>query len=229
MNYVISDIHGRYDLYKEMLEKIKFSDSDTLYVLGDCADRGPDGIKVWLDMMERRNVVPFIGNHDEMAYKVLSVWIHPENMGEGFRDDVELWFYNGGKVTYDVFKELDEATREKILWFMDRFIYHTEMEVNGERYFLSHTIGENPGLPLGKYSAYDYIWGRINYDECYDENTILVTGHTPTGIIDPEYSGKIYIKNNHIAVDCGAAFKKGRLGCICLDTMEEFYTVNKVG
>ena len=47
--------------------------------------------------------------------------------------------------------------------------------------------------------------------------------NTPTGLIEKEYVGKIYKKHNHIAVDCGAFFKDGRLGCICLDTMEEFY------
>lgn len=39
MNYVFSDILGYYDKYKEMLEKIKFSDYDTLYILGDVMDR----------------------------------------------------------------------------------------------------------------------------------------------------------------------------------------------
>ena len=33
---------------------------------------------------------------------------------------------------------------------------------------------------------------------------------------------KIYRKNNHIAVDCGAVYGKC-LACLCLDTMEEFY------
>jgi hypothetical protein len=31
----MSDLHGRYDRYIAMLEKINFSASDTLYVLGD--------------------------------------------------------------------------------------------------------------------------------------------------------------------------------------------------
>ena len=35
-------------------------------------------------------------------------------------------------------------------------------------------------------------------------------------------SVRIYKKNNHIAIDCGAVYGN-RLGCICLDTMEEFY------
>ena len=37
--YVISDIHGNYEAYMRLLEKIRFSESDTLYVLGDILDR----------------------------------------------------------------------------------------------------------------------------------------------------------------------------------------------
>ena len=38
--YVISDIHGEYELFMKMLEKIKFQNTDTLYILGDILDRG---------------------------------------------------------------------------------------------------------------------------------------------------------------------------------------------
>ena len=41
MTYCISDIHGEYGRYLEMLEKINFSDEDKLYVLGDVIDRNP--------------------------------------------------------------------------------------------------------------------------------------------------------------------------------------------
>ena len=34
MTYVMSDIHGHYDKYREMLETIEFAADDTLYVLG---------------------------------------------------------------------------------------------------------------------------------------------------------------------------------------------------
>lgn len=43
--YVISDIHGQYDMFMELLEKIPLKDSDTLYILGDVVDRGPHPIK----------------------------------------------------------------------------------------------------------------------------------------------------------------------------------------
>ena len=46
-------------------------------------------------------------------------------------------------------------------------------------------------------------------------------------LIDENFSGKIWKRNNHIAVDCGAGFGKP-LGCICLDTMEEFYVYREV-
>ena len=41
MVYLMSDLHGRYDKYLQMLEKISFSDEDELFLLGDLCDRGP--------------------------------------------------------------------------------------------------------------------------------------------------------------------------------------------
>ena len=67
MTYVMSDLHGCYDKYAWMLEKIGFGDGDTLYILGDVIDRGPDGIRILLDMMGRKNVIPIIGNHESLA------------------------------------------------------------------------------------------------------------------------------------------------------------------
>ena len=38
MHYVIADPHGEYDRFQRMLERIGFSDGDTLYLLGDAVD-----------------------------------------------------------------------------------------------------------------------------------------------------------------------------------------------
>ena len=51
MIYVMSDIHGCYDKYKKMLEKIALSEEDTLYLLGDVVDRGEHGMKILLDIL----------------------------------------------------------------------------------------------------------------------------------------------------------------------------------
>ncbi len=39
MHWAISDIHGCYEEYRALLEKISFSPRDTLYFLGDAVDR----------------------------------------------------------------------------------------------------------------------------------------------------------------------------------------------
>lgn len=38
MIYAMSDLHGCYDKYIKMLEKINFGDNDTLYILGDIVE-----------------------------------------------------------------------------------------------------------------------------------------------------------------------------------------------
>lgn len=67
MTCVMSDLHGQYDKYLQMLKKIGFGDGDTLYILGDVIGRGEGGIDILLDMMERKNVIPLIGNHESLA------------------------------------------------------------------------------------------------------------------------------------------------------------------
>ena len=52
MIYAMSDLHGCYELYRAMLEKIRFGNDDTLYVLGDCVDRGPEGIRIVRDLAQ---------------------------------------------------------------------------------------------------------------------------------------------------------------------------------
>ena len=49
--YAIADIHGEYDLFMELLDKIALQDTDTLYVIGDVVDRGPHPVKVLQQMM----------------------------------------------------------------------------------------------------------------------------------------------------------------------------------
>ena len=94
MIYAMSDLHGCYDKYKNMLEKINLSENDTLYILGDVVDRGKDGIKILLDIMKRKNIVPLLGNHDFTAYSVLK-HSHKENkpdwyllFAEGYITDI---------------------------------------------------------------------------------------------------------------------------------------------
>ena len=223
MTYVISDIHGCYDKYIKMIDLIGLSDSDTLYVLGDVIDRGPDGIKILFDMMQRKNVIPIIGNHESMALGVMR--ISSNGLTDvSFKNAYITWMYNGGEPTLKAFMLLDAAQRRQIRSYIDTFMIYATVTVGGRNFHLSHTLPEyDPERDIHDVTYLEFIWGEPDYDTVYDENTLFVTGHTPTGLIDPEYEGKIYMKNNHIAVDCGAVFDNGRLACIRLDDLEEFY------
>ena len=44
MIYIMSDIHGGWNEYRDILEQIQFSDNDHLYMLGDAIDRN---YQVW--------------------------------------------------------------------------------------------------------------------------------------------------------------------------------------
>ena len=51
MIYVMSDIHGNLRRFNSIMEQIKLTDKDTLYVLGDVIDRYPDGIRILRKLM----------------------------------------------------------------------------------------------------------------------------------------------------------------------------------
>lgn len=223
MIYAMSDLHGCYGKYKKMLEKINLSENDTLYILGDIVDRGKDGIKILLDMMKRKNVIPFLGNHDYMAFSVLK-FISKEAKSEWWSEIREDWLADGGTSTEKAFMELSEDEQKSILDYIADFRIYETLEVGDKTYVLSHAGIDNfkKSKELHEYDMYDFISGRMDYSKVYSDDFYLVSGHTPTGLIDKAYDGKIYRKNNHIAIDCGAIFERP-LACICLDTMEEFY------
>ena len=47
--YAVSDLHGCYDKYTKLLERLNMTSEDSLYILGDIVDRGSDGIKIVLE------------------------------------------------------------------------------------------------------------------------------------------------------------------------------------
>ena len=231
MTYVISDIHGRYDLYKKMLATIAFSPKDELFVLGDIIDRGEHGLEILQDMSMRPNVFPIMGNHEFMAEYVLHM-LNTEITDQNYADRISEeglqimsgWIMSGGEVTLKAFRDLSPEDRENILEYIQEFAPYDELEVGGKSFVLVH--GGLPNFevdkPLEDYDQIDILMTVTDYTRTYYPDKYLITGHIPTCTIDPAYSGKIYRKHNHIAIDCGAGHGYG-LGCIRLDDLAEFY------
>lgn len=64
MDYCVSDIHGYYELFCRLLDKIRFGGGDKLYVLGDVIDKGPDSIRLAKLLFSMSNVYCIAGNHE---------------------------------------------------------------------------------------------------------------------------------------------------------------------
>ncbi len=233
MVYVVGDIHGEYDKFIEILDLIHLKNSDTLYVLGDIVDRGPHSIKTLQKLMEMPNAICIVGNHEVMALdglRFLNTHITLESIDSL---DVELmgnlidWQRNGSKTTIEEFRLLDAEVRSEVISFMMDFSLYEEIIVAGQKYLLVHAGfgGYKPGKKIGEYSLKNLVWDRADYETQYFEDTIVITGHTPTQFIEGNPKpGYIYRHLNHIAMDCGCGMPDGRLAAICLDTNEEYYS-----
>jgi serine/threonine protein phosphatase 1 len=225
MNYVVSDLHGCYDKYKKLLERLNMTDCDFLYILGDTVDRGDGGMDILLDLAKRKNIYSFRGNHDHLAQILLRNFAIPNDSYSAgdFIETFRAWLSDGGNTTYEDFMNLDKEKQYIVLNYFNSLRLFQELTVENQKFFLAHTVpAKSKMLKMDNCHLLDFIMGEPQYEEKYFEDTIIVTGHTPTGFIDHEYTGRIWKGNNHIALDCGAVFGNP-LGCICLETMEEIY------
>ena len=231
MIYAVSDIHGCYDKYRDLMKKLNLGSDDTLYVLGDVIDRGADGFKILLDMAQRLNVVNLLGNHEAMALDALPRLMNAiEENGEATltgedAEAVELWFYNGGELSLADFLWLNDEQEQTVLAYMRNMPLYKEVEAGERRFVLVHggLRDFSPSRPLADYEPNEILWCRPEEDTAYYSDKYVVFGHTPVQLMEAKAPAKIYRKDNLIDIDCGCVFPTGRLGCLCLDTMEEIY------
>lgn len=232
--YIISDIHGQYELFIDLLDQIALKDTDTLYVLGDVLDRGPHPIRTLKKLMEMPNAICLVGNHELMALESLKFMMQDitaetikqldAEMLEGFLVWAER---NGGQTTIDEFRALKRDEQSEVIEYLEDMLVYEELNVAGKDFLLVHAGlgGYYPGKDIEDYSLKELVWDRTEYDIQYFPDKYVVTGHTPTQYInDNPRPGYIYRKNHHIAIDCGSSKHGGRLAAICLDTGEEFYS-----
>lgn len=225
MQYVIADIHGCYEEYRELIHKIKVSEEkDHLYILGDALDRGPEPMKVLLDIMKRRNVTYIIGNHDYLfLYFIRKLGLdlsNANNMSEDDISDFQAYLEDGGLTTIEAFMKLSYEEKQAVCDFLLNANVYDEVRIGDKRYILVHAgIGNfMEGVSLDEYNFLDFICERTDYKKRYyqDRNTYVITGHTPTMYINADSSPQVYIGNGHIAIDCGCIYG-GKLAAYCIE------------
>lgn len=215
--YVMSDIHGCFTEFKAMLEKINFGEKDELYILGDIFDRGVQALGVLDYVLGHKNIHLLKGNHEKMFEEYFET------------KDASLWYYNGGRATH--MEIMEKAMDEEQLYHYIKKLPYIKVV---DKFILVHASVlyvkgfENMSIEefIKAQEEDSCIWDRINIgkEKKFKDYTVIC-GHTPVQSITGNNENKIIHREGTIYIDCGAVFKRvdGRLACLNIDTMEEFY------
>lgn len=229
----ISDIHGKLQHFKALINKIDLKPEDTLVLMGDYIDRGEDSKGVLDYILELKplcNLVTLLGNHDAMMRDTLyNTDIDSQNRW-GY-----VWFNNGGIETlssYGVgFEVLDKPELIPI-----SLKEHWEMIRGMPLYYVTDThifVHSTPrsDLSIEAHSEEELIWRRpSNKDRNgfykHVSGKVVVSGHTAQNGIP------LILSDHNILIDTGCFFS-GVLTCIEIcDTMNPahefiFHKVNE--
>jgi len=181
--YVIGDIHGCFRTFRYLVEEnIRLTPGDTLYLLGDYIDRGPDS----------KAVIDYIFNLRNNLYKVISLMGNHEFMILAALSDLEfhkLWMLNSGYTTLRDFGVPEKETRnpESILNIPEPYLdFFRELSLHEatDGYFLTHACFDGrTENPLD--DADSMIWRRVeSYNEGFLKGRVLIHGHTPASLDD---------------------------------------------
>lgn len=191
-DYVVGDIHGRFDLLESALRDVNFNrETDRLFSVGDLVDRGPDSESCLL-YLDQPWFHAVRGNHEQMAIEF--------NEGKwGIRpycDNGGLWFFR--------------ATTEERKRFIDVFThmpYAFEVETENGRVGILHAeVPDDDWESITTYPlteiAERLIWSRSKYrarNTAHVKNIDrVIVGHTV--VKDPIVLGNVWY------IDTGAVF-----------------------
>lgn len=184
--YAWADIHGRFDILIEGLKYLK--PEDKVYFLGDAADRGPSGWECIKYILNDKRFIYIKGNHEDLLVKAIGN-MKPEHFEFDWlfwNIKMDLWFYNGGKVTYTAIIEDKTMMPEEKINVFNKLktlpfcaVYHN---AKGQDILLSHA-GCDDFETAKDWDEEKFLCDRNHlmfYDTWYGkDNEIIVHGHTP--------------------------------------------------
>ena len=127
--YVTSDAHGHVRALDEALSKISLTSDDTLYVLGDMIDRGPDPVGVIKLVRSLPNAHVLKGNHEQI---MLDAIIGQDPL------DAETWDINGGWTTREQLNDMEFEAYEELVRWMAALPLYAVVETAERPYLLVH-------------------------------------------------------------------------------------------
>jgi len=200
----IGDIHGEWDKFMSLYEKIHFNPAEDLLIfLGDYIDRGPKPLHVLDWMYEHRNeknMIMLRGNHEQM-------------MLDYYDYDNKLWVFNGGDKGRKALAKQKENVFKDCLDFVQNLPLYHHMTYKGKEMFFCHA-GVLPGIPLDEQDERDLLWIREEFYDVYDGDALVVVGHTPVTYLDFPPEPLFFKDRNIVMVDTGSFMEDGFISCV---------------
>lgn len=218
--YAVGDIHGRADLFAQLIEAIENDDrisntaapaQTTIILLGDLIDRGPDSRGV-LEMAARwrskRPVRILLGNHEEMFLQSLEkVEVLRHFLRYGGRETVLSFDIDEQTYAEASFEEVQAMLHKHIPAAAVDFIRNFEDSIRIGDYLFVHA-GIRPGVTLEGQSPADLRWIREPFLSSQQAHgAVVVHGHTITDDLE--------VRPNRMGIDTGA-YESGRLTALAL-------------
>ena len=177
----IGDVHGCAVALRAIVRQIEPQSDDTIVVLGDCVDRGPDSrgaIDELLALSQRCRLIPLLGNHEEMMLNYLDGRPQPDNWLQ-FGGNATLASYAGVGRDLDIPPEhLDFIRSWGDYWETDEHFfvhggYHPEQPFAGQRWHFWRWHSLRDSIPGPHVSGKKAIVGHTSQKS----GEILDVGH----------------------------------------------------
>jgi serine/threonine protein phosphatase 1 len=231
--FVVGDIHGRCAQLHNLLEMLPRDESvDTLVILGDLIDRGPDVpgcVEYVLDLCAANpeRVICLRGNHEQMLLDFLDgnnlIWMESSTGSDHtFAQYTEAPLVIRSEADFDAARDLlsQKIPTQQIDFFRSLPMYHED----------DFAIYVHAGLEDGKHpresSAQALLWTRdMNFYKSY-RGKPCVFGHTPTPLLP--LRGRlgrhgIYVFHSSIGIDTGYSLHSP-LSCLSLPDFTLYQT-----
>ena len=225
--YICSDPHGEYELFCELLDIIKFSDGDRIFVGGDIIDKGTDSLHLADLIMRMPNAYAIRGNHEYYFLRYLNYcYSENRNVDAGLLLEKLQEYFPEDKMKISL--SLVDYLKSMPLYYetKDFILVHAGAEVDDSGKL----------LPMESTSEQVMLFDRTFKDVGVRPITAKAVcfGHTPTvyanntgyfirtprdGASKASPNIGDYIK---IQLDTGVQLT-GMLGFLRVDDMEEFY------
>ena len=225
----ISDIHGNLEVFRRLLEKIRFGQGDILILVGDMLEKGPECLPTLRFIMELEKefqVYSILGNCD----MVLLTLMRPDE-----NERLHQYLLERKSTIHEMYEELgeriDSSTNMVTLKHRLCQAYEKELDwlsslphiIQVGQYIFAHAAIKSENF--SENTMQDVINEEAFYWQEHQFNRTVVVGHMPVVLFNDKVSKCNPIFNhekNILCIDGGNVIKKdGQLNAVIFEDVEQ--------